>query len=281
MLAHRQHGHVTRAQLLGLGLKSGAISRLIASGPLIVVHAGVYAVGHRPTDPVAKAHAAVLACSQGAVLSHSSAAVLWGLLKRWELPLHVMVPGDRRTPGITIHRCTKLTRRDRRGQHGIPATSPARTTLDITPRLTDRALLRVLSDGRRAGYLHLDSLRDVIARNPRHPGTRSLSAAVEDAPENPTRSGLEDAFRAFVKRFGLPTPRINSRLNGCEVDAVFEAERLIVELDGWEYHNDHAAFDADRERDADALYQDWEPIGSPASVSRASPRRRPRGSGRF
>jgi hypothetical protein len=93
--------------------------------------------------------------------------------------------------------------------------------LDITPRLRDRTLLRVLSNGRHSGYLHLDSLRDVIARNPYHPGAKRLNALVEDAPENPTRSGLEDAFRAFVKRFELPTPEINSRLNGYEVDAVF------------------------------------------------------------
>ena len=159
---------------------------------------------------------------------------------------------------MRTYRCTKLTTRDRRWQYGIPVTSPARTALDIAPRLTERAMLRMLSNGRRSGYLHLDSLRDVIARNPRHPGAHTLGALVEDAPEIPTRSGLEDTFRAFVKRFELPEPRINSRLNGYEVDAVFEAERLIVEVDGWDYHNDRLAFDSDRERDASALYAGFE-----------------------
>jgi hypothetical protein len=218
-----------------------------------VVHARVYAVGHARVDPRARGHAAVLACGPKALLSHSSAAVLWGLLRRWEEPFEVTAPSERRRPRIETYICGRLTRGDRRVQLGIPATSPARTVLDITPRLTDRALLRVLSNGRHSGYLHLDSLRDVIARNPSHPGARRLGTAVEDAPENPTRSGLEDAFRAFVKRFALPMPVINSRLNGYEVDAVFHAERLIVELDGWDYHNDFEAFESDRDRDADGL----------------------------
>jgi len=76
-LGRRQHGHVTRAQLLALGLSSRAISRRIESGELVVVHAGVYAVGYVRTDPLARAAAAVLACGEDAVLSHASAAALW------------------------------------------------------------------------------------------------------------------------------------------------------------------------------------------------------------
>ena len=91
----RQYGHITRAQLLALGVAARTISKRIASGRLIVVHAGVYAVGHQQTTAIARAAAAVLACGPGAVLSHESAAALWGFWKRWPALPEVTVPGDR------------------------------------------------------------------------------------------------------------------------------------------------------------------------------------------
>jgi very-short-patch-repair endonuclease len=254
LLAARQRGHVTRVQLICLGLSSQAIQRKVAAGELIPVHTGVYAVGFRSNEPLARAHAAVLACGDMALLSHSSAAVAWGLLRRWVYPLHVTTTGHRRRPGITTHRCKSITRADRRRQHGIPVTSPARTTLDITTGLANRSLVRLLNAGRHAGHLHLDSLRDVIARNPRHPGAMRLAAVVEDAPRNPTRSSLEDDWRAFAKTRPFPEWHLNSRLNGFEVDVVFPAEKLILELDSYEYHSGRAAFETDHERDAVALH---------------------------
>ncbi len=80
--AEHQHGQVTRAQLLGLGVGVQAIAYRVRTGELIRIHAGVYAVGYRRVEPVARAMAAVLACGQGALLSHDSAAALWGL-RRW------------------------------------------------------------------------------------------------------------------------------------------------------------------------------------------------------
>ena len=191
-------------QLLALGLDRNTITRRIKAGELIPVHWGVYAVGHAPIEPRARAHAAVLACGPGALLSHSSAAVLWGLRKRWEEPFQVTVPRERRQGRIITHICGKLARPDKRVQYGIPATSPARTVLDITPRLAERALLRMLSDGRHAGYLHLDSLRDVISRNPRHPGAKPLKALVEDAPEI-RRARDADQLLAGFARCGSPS----------------------------------------------------------------------------
>lgn len=83
-LAESQHGHVTRAQLLGLGLGRAAIHHRVRTGRLIPIHAGVYGVGQRPATPVARAAAAaVLACGDSAVLSHGSAAALWGLRRGW------------------------------------------------------------------------------------------------------------------------------------------------------------------------------------------------------
>ncbi len=88
-LARRQHGHVARWQLLELGASDGLIRGRLASGAWVTVHVGVYCIGPRRNDPVSRAAAAVLACGRGAVLSHASAASLWGFLPRWCFPLEV------------------------------------------------------------------------------------------------------------------------------------------------------------------------------------------------
>jgi predicted transcriptional regulator of viral defense system len=75
-VARRQHGVVTRAQLLGLGLRTGAVRRRTTSGRLHRLHRGVYLVG--PIMPArAREMAAALACGPGGVVSHLSAASLW------------------------------------------------------------------------------------------------------------------------------------------------------------------------------------------------------------
>jgi hypothetical protein len=252
VLAQRQHGHVTRRQLLGLGVGRGAITSSLESGRYVAVHWGVYCIGPRRNDPVSRAAAAVLACGPGALLSHQSAASLWGLLARWSFPLHVTARGERERPGILTHRCQSLNSSDNSLQLGVKVTSRARTVLDIAPHLTQKQLTRLVNDARRNHHLGLDALNDVITRNPRHPGTKLLKPFIDD-PSNPTASHLEDLFRAFIKRYNLPEPVINFNLRRKQPDAYFPEHNLIVELDGWEFHNDRHAFETDRERDAENL----------------------------
>jgi hypothetical protein len=127
VLVGRQHGNVTRRQLLAVGLDSNAIAYRLKTGRLFRVHAGVYSVGHRPVTPLEHATAAVLACGPEAALSHRSAAILWGFLKgRLTAPFDVTVPGDRRPQGIRVHRSIVLTWRDLGRHFGIRVTSPAR-----------------------------------------------------------------------------------------------------------------------------------------------------------
>ena len=253
-LAERQWGHVTRRQLLDLGLSERAIGSRLESGRLVRAHAGVYGVGHLPRHAVARAAAAVLACGLGAVLSHLSAAALWGITGAWRFPLEVTAPGQRRRPEIVTHRCATLTGADVRVHLGIRVTSPARTILDIAPGLTDAALTRAVNDARLAGLVHPAALADVIARCPRHPAVGRLRTCLDDARPAPTRSRLEDDFLGFARRHGLPTPQVNAVLDGHEVDILFEDAKLIVELDGYAYHTHRSAFEADRERDATALH---------------------------
>jgi hypothetical protein len=251
-LAARQKGYVTWAQLLQLGLTKNEIRSRIKRGILIKVHRGVYAVGHLPQSQIARAYAAVLACGPQALLSHGSAATLWNIHKRWQLPFEITAPTYHDHPGIKTHRSSTLYPRDTTTQRGIRVTSPARTLLDIAPRLSDKQLTRAVNDLRLAGYLQPNDFAELVARSRSHAGAPRLRPFAITT-QNPTRSDLEDRFIKFCAKHGLPTPEINARLNGYEVDALFRAEKLIAELDGYEFHKDKATFESDRERDAAML----------------------------
>ncbi len=251
-IAVRQYGYVTRKQLLGLEMTRGEVEHRLRIGRLHRIYAGVYAVGVKPTLPVPRAAAAVLACGAGAALSHSSALCLWGWHTPWDVPFEVTAPAQHRRPGIVLHRSKVLTHRDVRRHMGIRVTSPARTVLDVAPRLSALALRKVVREARLSRYMRDAELADVLARFPRHPGAARLAPFVTVATE-PTRSEFEDAFIALCERFGLPRPRTNVRIAGHLVDAVFDAERVIVELDGYKFHGDRESFESDRDRDADTL----------------------------
>ncbi|HET7379598.1 MAG TPA: hypothetical protein VFJ24_06125, partial [Gaiellales bacterium] len=197
---------MTRDQLLALGLGAKAIAYRARIGRLHRVHLGIYAVGRRPVTPTERASAAVLACGPGAVLSHRSAAALWGLLKRWEAPLEVTTTKDRRPKGIKVHRTTTLHRDEITRHVGIPVTTPARTILDIAPAL-NAALIRTVNDALLSPYLTRETLAAVIRAHTRCPGARLLEPFITTT-DGPTRSGFDDDFLRFCRRFGLPIPRI-------------------------------------------------------------------------
>ena len=252
-LANRQHGVVTARQLLDLGLGKGAIAYRAQVGRLHRLYRGVYGVGHRPVSPLAHAMAVVLACGPGTVLSHGSAATLWGISRHWLTPLEVTTQSGRRRSKLRVHRSHTLTRRDVTLQCGIPVTSPARTLLDIADRLGDIALARAVNDLRHARYLSLADLAELLARHPQTRATNRLRHFLAHPDRAPTRSEFEDAFLLFAERYGLPEPQVNTRVLGHEVDALFPAHKLVVELDGWEFHSPREQFETDRDRDADLL----------------------------
>ncbi len=251
-VAARQNGNITRRQLMDLGLNDNAIVRRVQIGRLYRVFRGVYAVGHPPITPQQWAGAAVLACGPGAALSHASAMVLWGFWRHWEKPFEVTIVGDRRTKGIRVHRSTTLRRRDVTTQLGIRVTTPARTLVDMAPRLKDKALKRVVNNALHSPWLTEDQLADTLERHPTASGTKRIAKLIGLAG-TPTRSGWEDEFPAFCAKHGLPAPVMGAPVCGFIVDALFPAERVIVELDSWDYHNGKIAFETDRERDAETL----------------------------
>jgi hypothetical protein len=232
-----------------VGLSSRAIGRRVESGDLIPVHAGVYAVGYVRVDPLSRAAAAVLACGEDAILSHESAAALWGM-GTWPAIPEVIACSRRRRPGIHTHRCPKLTRRDITHQRGIRTTSPARTTLDIALKTPIKQLIRAVNDAENAGWLRRNQVIDVLKRNPGHKGAPKLRYVVG---LDPTRSGFEDDFPADCVAVGLPKPSMNAIVAGYVVDALFPEPKVIIELDSWAHHRDRASFESNRERDAATL----------------------------
>jgi very-short-patch-repair endonuclease len=252
-IGRRQHRLITRDQLLDLGLSRGAIAHRLATGCLLAVHPGVYAIGLRTWDAKEIAMAAVLAGGPGALLSHCSAAFFWGLIDRWWTPPEITLTVTHRQPArIRVHQSTKLAKPDRRRRFNIWMTSPARTALDIAPRLTKLGLARAVNEGRHNECLKLPHLAETLSRNPHHPGTKLLLPFVEN-DTGITLSGLEDMFLDFIERYDLPRPRTNVHRGRHKVDAFFPDHNLIVEVDSVKYHSTPQRFESDRDRDADAL----------------------------
>jgi Transcriptional regulator, AbiEi antitoxin len=249
--AAKQHGHITRKQLLEFGLGEQAIYYRLRLGRLHRVHPGVYGVGHRRRAPIDLAAAAVLACGKGAVLSDFSAAALWGFVKRWPEQPEVTVVRERRPAGIRVHRRQGLPRKEKTRQLGIPVTTPARTVLDCARRLNGQSLTRLVNDALLSLFLHRSELIEAIERHPKHPGSARVGPLLR-VKGGPTKSELEDRFVAFCERHDLPRPEINVCIDGREVDAFFRAELVIVEIDSYEFHSDRATFERDRDKDADA-----------------------------
>jgi hypothetical protein len=246
------HGNVTKRQLLDAGLGRGAIGYRVQIGRLYHVHQGVYSLGRPPKLALERAAAAVLACGDGALLSHRAALALWDL-GSWPALLDVTAPRDVRHRGIRTHHCTTLRSRDGRRRHGIRVTSLARALLDCAPSMTDRTLTRKVNDALRTPHLNRSQLRELVLRCPTHLASRRLASFAEVTQGAPTDSSFEDDFKVFCERYALPRPETNFRLGRYTVDAYFPEHNLIVELDGWDFHKDRDSFERDRERDAEAL----------------------------
>jgi very-short-patch-repair endonuclease len=169
--------------------------------------------------------AAVLACGEGAALSHQSAAAIWGFAARDELA-HITITRDVRSrPGIRVHRTASLNAVVR---NGMPLTDPARTLRDLQRTAT-------------AG--EVERAREQAA---------ILGLVLDDDDRFPefTRSEGERRLKQLCRTAGLPLPQMNARVAGYEVDAYWPAHNLIVEIDGWRYHRTRSRFEADRRKDA-------------------------------
>ena len=252
-LAQRQGGHLTHAQLLTLGVRRRAIQSRVKAGWLLRVHRGVYALGHLPTNPIDRAHGALLAAGRRCALCGRSAAAFWGLYACWTYPLELISPLQRRIPGLNIHRCHTLLKRDIRERDGIMVTSPARTMLDIAPRTRTKTLHRFHNELRMRKLVNNEQLLDVAARNPLHPGAKHLRALAGASKGEAKRSDFEIDWPIFAAKYDLPAYEMNIHVAGERIDVLFTPDRLVIELDGWGTHGTKLAFEEDRDQDSGIL----------------------------
>ena len=255
-LVGRQRGLVTRRQLLALGIESSMISRALRRGRLHRVHQGTYSLVPWPALPdLAHELAAVLACGDAALLSHHTAAAAWGLRPSLNGDVDVTVIGadcGRKRDGIRLHRINGLDPRDIRRYQGIPITSPARALLEIAPDVTDRQLERALDEALIKRLITHAAINAVIAAYPRARGVARLRAIADPGrPTTQTRSGGEEALLALIRKANLPTPEVNAKVGNYTADFLWRKQKVIVELDGYDYHRGRAAFERDHQRDAE------------------------------
>lgn len=251
-----QHGVITLRQIEALGLSARAVRHRVATGRLLRLHRGVYATG-RPTAET-RWMAAVLACGDGALLSHHSAAALWGLRSdpaRW-VDVSVPTRGGRACEGIAVHRRETLKPTDATSKHGIPCTSVALTLLDLATVLDRRSLERVIDRAEELRLFDLSAIDRLLAQGGRHrPGSGALANALA-AYEAPTitRSEAEERFLSAIEAAAIDRPLVNTWISlengtGYSPDFLWPDAGLIVEIDGRAYHAKRRAFRHDRQRD--------------------------------
>ncbi|MEK6271239.1 MAG: type IV toxin-antitoxin system AbiEi family antitoxin domain-containing protein [Actinomycetota bacterium] len=248
-LAREQHGVVARRQLLEAGLSTTEIGGRLRKGRLHRLHRGVYLVGHAVPPAHAREAAALLACGADAVLSHRSAAAIWGLLA-YPAAAHVCVtmPPARRLarPRIRLHR-SSLDHRDVRYRHGLPLTSPPRTILDLAGELGTEDLEWLVAEANYRRLASAPELRDQLERNPGKRGNATLRIVL-DLPGGParTRSPAERQMVRLLREAGLTGYELNQRIHGFEVDVLWRELSLAVEIDGYDAHSGRLAFERDR-----------------------------------
>ena len=245
-IAQSQGGFVARSQL---GSR-GTIESWVRTGRLIRAWSGVFAVGHMPTEPRARAFGAMLAAGDDAALGGWSAAAFYGAAKRWPQTFEFVSTRRSRVNGITVHVARSLILRDVWRFDGLRVTSPARTALDLAPGLASDRLHAIVDRLRLDRRLSLEQITDVIARNPRHPGARPLAGLIGRAGRRPSRSALERRWRIFARAAGIGPYETNTRVGAFEADVLIDGV-LIVEIDTFASHL--LNFESDRRRDAEIL----------------------------
>ena len=244
-VARRQHGVISRIQLLALGFTDDAIRHRIERGRLRRIHAGVYAVGQLALTQEGRWMAAVLACSPKAALSHDSAAALWKLAKTQPGPVHVSVLSQRRSqPGIEVHRRSAL----KTAMHNaIRVTTPAQTLIDVARIWPQPRLEQAIGEAVLRRHVGLKALRTAAAKAGR-PGA-ALRRVIDHATFRVTQSELEREFLRLIRRAGLPLPQTQHRFGRIRVDFWWPDLGLVVEVDGPAFHRTAVQQTEDRRRD--------------------------------
>jgi very-short-patch-repair endonuclease len=251
-VAGRQLALITSGQLAAARIGKDAIAVRRGRQTLHRVHHGVYLWGQPIMLPGAHELAAVLACGDGAVISHRSAAVLWRLVPPFDGDVEVTVVGRhcRSRRGIRVHRSDRLDPRDQGYRRGIPIITPARTLIDLASEAGQDELERAIAEAYALGLVTDEQIEAAVDRAPNRNGVARLRGELrrEGGPQW-TQSEGERRMLKLIRAAGLPAPQTQARIAGWPADFLWAEQRLIVEVDGYPFHSHRRAFERDRRRD--------------------------------
>jgi very-short-patch-repair endonuclease len=242
---------ITRKQLAALGFDRHAVNHRIAIGRLHPVARGVFAVGRASLPREGRWMVAVLACDHNAVLSHTSAAVLWGVYPDRGGDIEVTVRSSIRIrrPRVRVHRRSALPDRAFTERDRIPVTALVQTLIDMAPRLDRGTMERMVNEADRLKLITPPALRRALDAHRGEPGVAVLRTMLDRRTFRLTRSELERIFLPLAEKAGLPVPLTKQWVNGFEVDFYWPKHGLVVETDGLQYHRTPAEQARDRLRD--------------------------------
>jgi very-short-patch-repair endonuclease len=249
-LARAQHGVLTRSDLLAVGFSTKGIKHRVASGRLHLVSRGIYAVGRPELTPDGRRMAAVLVCGDGAMLSHRSAAELWGIGREGDaIDVTVRRRCEIRRKGLKVRSRPSLGARSLTRWRGIPVTHPVQTLIDLATELKPLRLERAVNEADKLDLVDPETLRGELDRHKGELGVKKLAILLDRHTFRLSDSDLEVLFRPIAMAAGLPVPLTKQWVLGYETDFFFPDHDLIVETDGLRYHRTPAQQARMAERD--------------------------------
>lgn len=248
---------------------------------------GVYVVGWPATTRKQRWMAAVLACRDGAALSHLSAAALWGIGREGKL-IDVTVKREKRRPRIHSRIRPGLPPPQTQVHDRIRVTTPLRTLIDIALELPTNKLERAINDADKRELIDPETLRAGLDHHAGEPGVRPLRTLLDRDTFVLSDTELEVLFRPIALAAGLPPKLTKHVVNEFEVDFYWPSLGLVVETDGLRYHRTAASQRRDAVRDNEHVatgltrlrFTHWQVKHEPAYVrailARTRPHLRPR-----
>jgi very-short-patch-repair endonuclease len=229
---------LTRSDLEALGFSKMAIDHRLATGRLHLISRGIYAVGRPELTPHGRWMAAVLVCGNAAMLSHRSAAQLWGIGHEEGKRIDVTVrrKAEIHRAGIKVRARPSLPETSVVVRFGIPVTHPVQTLIDLTTELRVLQVERAINEADKLDLVDPETLRRALDAYAGMPGVKALRTMLDRHTFRLSDSDLEILFRPLALAAGFPLPLTKHRVLGYEADFWFPDHDLIVETDGLRYH---------------------------------------------
>jgi len=220
--------------LLRLGFTAKAVKHRIASGRLHPISTGVYAVGRPELTPKGRWMAAVLVCGDDAMLSHRSAAELWGIgyEERKRIDVTVRRRREIHRAGLKVRMRPKLPEASVIRRFGIPVTNPVQTLIDLATELKILQVERAVNEADKLDLVDPETLRKALDAYVGMPGVKTLRTMLDRHTFRLSDSDLEILFRPLALAAGFPVPLTKHWVLGYEVDFWFPDHGLVVETDG-------------------------------------------------